>query len=174
MRNGAFFALALVFIVLQANLSRVGGLLGLHGWNPSLVLPLVVFLGVHEPSMAKGALLAFCIGHSIDLLGSAPLWLFTFVYVALWWLARVVGVRLAAQTVPTQMAFALGFSLAESLFVLVILVIFGTDPLRPVEIASVVLPHAVATAVISPAVFRIAEKLHQSTSPLPRAAEAPR
>jgi rod shape-determining protein MreD len=174
MRHAAYFALALVFIIVQANLSRITGPFSLHGWAPSLVLPLVVFVGVHEPSMARGALLAFCIGHAIDLLGSAPLWLFTFVYVALWWLARVAGVRLTAQTVPTQMAFALGASLAQSLFLLVILVIFGTDPQRPMEIASVVLPHAVTTALASPLVFKLAEKLHQGTVSIPRATEAPR
>lgn len=172
MRTAVFLAVALVFMLVQASASGLVGLTGLHGWMPSLVLPLVVFIGVHELSMARGAFLAFVIGHVLDLLGSSPVWLFTFTYVALWWLARVAGVRLTAQTVPTQMALALGFSLAQSLFVLVILVIFGTDPQRPMEIASVVMPHAVSTAIVSPFVFKISEKLYQSTAAAPRPAEA--
>ena len=38
--------------------------------------------------MARGALLAFVLGHALDLIASAPLWLFTFASVAVWWLAR--------------------------------------------------------------------------------------
>ena len=174
MRNAAFLAFALLLTLIQANVSRVVGPLHLHGWTPSMVLPLVVFLGVHEPSMARGALLAFVIGHALDLFASAPIGLFTFVYVALWWLARVVGVRLAAQTVPTQMAFAFGFSLVQSLVILVLLAVFGADPQRPVELSYIVLPHSVSTALISPIVFRIAERLHQVAAAAPRPAEVAR
>jgi rod shape-determining protein MreD len=174
MRNAAFLAFALALVLLQANLHRVVGPLGLNGWTPSAVLPLVIFLGVHEPSMARGAILAFVIGHALDLFASAPIGLFTFVYVALWWLARVVGVRLAAQTVPTQMAFAFGFSLVESLVVLVLLVVFGADPQRPVELSAVVVPHSTATALLAPLVFRIAEHLHQTAAAAPRSGEVAR
>jgi cell shape-determining protein MreD len=174
MRNAAFLAAILVLLLIQDNLSRVIAPLGLHGWTPSLLLPLVVFLGVHEPSAARGSLLAFVIGHGLDLLGAAPLWLFTFTYVALWWLARVAGVRLAAQTIPTRMLLAFGFSLIEALIVLVILVIFGSDPQRPVELAAIVMPHAAATALLAPVIFRLALGIHQGTSAAPRAAEEPR
>jgi rod shape-determining protein MreD len=174
MRNAAFLAFALALILLQANLHRVVGVAGLHGWTPSAVLPLVIYLGVHEPSMTRGAVLAFVIGHAMDLFASAPIGLFTFVYVALWWLARVAGVRLTAQTVPTQMALAFGFSLVQSLVVLVLLVVFGADPQRPVELATIVMPHSTATALIAPLVFRIAERLQQTAAAPARSAEAAR
>jgi rod shape-determining protein MreD len=175
MRNAAFLALALALLLLQANVHRVIGPAHLHGWTPSLALPLVIFLGVHEPSMARGALLAFVIGHALDLFASAPIGLFTFLYVSLWWLARIVGVRLTAQTVPTQMALTFGFALVEALVVLVLLVVFGADPQRPVELATVVVPHSTATALIAPLVFRIAERLHQTAAaPQQRQAEAAR
>jgi rod shape-determining protein MreD len=174
MRNAAFLAFALLLTLIQANMSRFVAPLHLHGWTPSMVLPLVVFLGVHEPSMARGAILAFVIGHALDLFASAPIGLFTFVYVALWWLARVVGVRLAAQTVPTQMAFAFGFSLVQSLVILVLLAVFGADPQRPVELSYIVLPHSTATALLAPIVFRIAEHLHQVAAAAPRTAEVAR
>jgi hypothetical protein len=174
MRNAAFIAVGLLLLLVQGNLSRVLAPFGLHGWTPSLLLPLVAFLGVHEPSMARGSLLSFVLGHGFGLIAAAPAWLFTFTYVALWWLGRVAGVRLAAQTIPTQMGLAFGFSLVESLIVLIVLVIFGADPQRPVEIATVVLPHAVATALVAPPIFRIAERLHQSTAVVPRVAESGR
>src|ERR1043165_1882657 len=101
MRSAAYLGLALLLILVQANLYRligpIGALVGarwVHGITPSLVLPLVVFLGVHELSMARGALLAFGIGYLEDTLSGAPIGLFTFVSVAIWWLARVAGVRL--------------------------------------------------------------------------------
>jgi rod shape-determining protein MreD len=172
MRNAAFLAFGLVLLLLQANAHRLVGPLGLHGWTPSLVLPLVIFIGVHEPSMARGALLAFVLGHALDLFASAPLGLFTFVYVALWWLARVAGVRLASQTIPTQIALSFGFCLAQSIILLVLLVVFGADPLRPVELAAVVVPHATATAMVAPVVFAVADRLHQTAAGGGRAPEA--
>ncbi len=174
MRTAALLIFALVLILIQANVHRIVGPLGLLGWTPSAVLPLVIFLGVHEPSMARGAVLAFVIGHAIDLFASAPIGLFSFVYVALWWLARVAGVRLTAQTVPTQIALALGFSLVQSVFVLVLLVIFGADPQRPVELAAIVAPQATATALLAPFVFYVAERIHQNPATAPRGGEATR
>jgi rod shape-determining protein MreD len=174
MRNAAFLAFALALLLFQANVHRVLGPFHARGFTPSAVLPLVIFLGVHEPSMARGAILAFVIGHALDLFASAPMWLFTFLYVALWWLARLAGVRLVAQTVPTQMALAFGFALVQSLIVLVLLVVFGADPLRPLELATVIVPHATATAIVAPLVFFIAERLHQTAQAAPRSGEVAR
>ena len=89
MRAAALLSVGILLVLLQSNLYLVLGPLGLHGATPSLVLPVIIFLGVHEPSMARGAVLAFALGHALDLMASAPMWLFTFVSVAVWWLARV-------------------------------------------------------------------------------------
>ena len=85
-----------VFLYGASNLFRVIGPLAslvgprfVHGVTPSLVLPLIIFLGVHELSTARGALLAFGIGYAEDMLSGAPVGLFTFISVAIWWLARV-------------------------------------------------------------------------------------
>ena len=174
MRNAAFLAVALVLLLVQGNAHRLLGFLGLHGWTPSMLLPLVIFLGVHEQSMARGAVLSFVMGHALDLFASAPIGLFTFVYVASWWLARIAGVRLTTQTLPTQMALAFGFALIQSLIILVLLVVFGADPQRPVELASIVVPHSTATALFSPVVFWLAERIHQTAMAPPRQAEAAR
>ncbi|HVU05298.1 MAG TPA: hypothetical protein VHE30_26300 [Polyangiaceae bacterium] len=174
MRNAAFLAFALALLLVQANVHRILGPLHLRGLTPSAVLPLVIFLGVHEPSMARGAILAFVIGHALDLFASAPLWLFTFVYVALWWLARIAGVRLTAQTVPTQMALAFGFSLVQSTIVLVLLVVFGADSQRPTPLVTIIVPCSVATALFAPLVFRVAERLHQTAQAAPRSGDVAR
>jgi len=173
MRSAAYLGLAIFLILVQSNLHRVIGPLGtlvgpnwVHGITPSLVLPLVVFLGVHELSMARGALLAFAIGYAEDTLSGAPIGLFTFVSVALWWLARVAGVRLTAQTALPRMSLAFAFSLVEGAMVLILLAIFGDDTRRPIEVGSIVVPRALSTALCSPPIFRIAQRLRQGPAPL--------
>lgn len=173
MRNVAFVAVGLLLILVQANLYRLLGRLDVHGLTPSLVLPLVIFLGVHEASMVRGALLAFFIGYFLDLFASAPIGLFTFVMVAVWLLSRVAGVRLTAQTLITRVSLAFGFAVVESVIVLTLLAIFGADTRRPLEIGTVLLPRAAATAVFAPFVFQLAQRLHQGTS-APHTAEAAR
>ncbi len=172
MRHAALLAIGLLLILVQGNLFRILGPLGIHGAAPSLVLPIVVFLGVHETSLARGALLTAVLGYALDILGSAPLGLFTFVFVALFVVARVAGVRLTTQTVLTQITWALAFTLAEGGIVLVLLAVFGSDPQRPVELASVVLPHAVATALCAPVIFRLALRLYRDALTVSRAGEA--
>jgi rod shape-determining protein MreD len=172
MRNTAFLAVGILLILAQANLYRLLGPLGLHGAAPSLILPLILFLGVYEHSMARGALLAFGLGYALDLFASAPIGLFTFVSVAIWWLSRVAGVRLTAQTVLTRMSLAFGFAIVESAVILILIAVFGSDTRRPLEMATVVLPRAAATALFSPLVFKIAQKLHLATTPAHGGAEA--
>jgi len=171
MRNAAFLAVGIVLILIQANLFRLLGWLHVNGATPSLLLPLVIFLGVHEHSMVRGALLCFALGYFLDVAASAPMWLFTFVTVAIWWLSRIAGVRLTAQTFITRMSLGFVFALIEAGIVLILLAVFGADTRRPLEIGRVVLPRAIATALFAPIVFHIAQRLHQSTQPVHGAAE---
>jgi rod shape-determining protein MreD len=154
-------AIGVALLLLQGNLFRVLGFIPMAGLTPNLVLPLVLFLGVHETSMARGALLSFGLGYTTDLFVAAPIGLFTFTSVAIWWLSRVAAVRLTAQTLPTQMVLAFLFTIVESAVTLTLLTIFGQDPQRPVEIVRTVVPHALSTALFAPFVFRLAHKLHQ-------------
>jgi rod shape-determining protein MreD len=178
MRGAAYIAVAVLLLLVQANLYRVFAPLAdwfgprfLHGVSPNLVLPLVVFLGVHEPSMTKGALLAFAIGYAEDVVAGAPVGLFTFVMVAVWWLSRIAGVRLTAQTWLTRASLGFIFSLIEGALLLVLLAVFGSDNRRPVELASVVLPHAAATGLCSPLLFHLAQRLRQGPLPVRSPAE---
>jgi rod shape-determining protein MreD len=168
MRNTVFLATGFFLLILQANLHRILGHVPVAGLMPSLILPLIVFMGVHEYSVARGAALAFVLGYALDLFAGAPVGLFTFVSVCIFVLSRAAGVRLAAQTMLTQIALAFGFALLEGATVLMLVAIFGKNPYRPLALLSIVLPHAVATAVVSPLVFRLAERLHQATISVPR------
>ena len=164
MRNAALLSVGILLVLVQG---RLLAFLPFAGATPSLALPFVIFLGVHEHSMARGALLAFALGYANDLLASAPIGLFAFVYVALWWLARVAGVRLTAQTHITKALLSFAFSLAESVIILTLLAIFGADPQRPLEITQFILPRACTTALLAPLVFLVAQRVHYS----PTAAE---
>jgi rod shape-determining protein MreD len=171
-RNTAFIATGLALLLLQENLFRVLGWVHVPGLSPSLVLPLILFMGVHEYSLVRGAAVAFFLGYVSDLVGIAPVGLYTFTYVALFLLARAAGVRLAAQTVMMQVALALAFTLVHSVMILVLLAIFGRDAYVPRALYPMTLPHVLATAAIAPLVFRLAQRLHTATVLSTRAREA--
>ncbi len=168
MRNALFLSTGLLLLVIQGNLHRLLGHIPIAGIMPNLILPLIVFMGVHEYSVVRGATLAFALGYALDMFAGAPVGLFTFITVAIFVLSRAAGVRLAAQTILTQLALAFGFALFESVTVLMLVAIFGRDPHSPRALLSLILPHAAATAIVSPLVFRIAERLHQATITVPR------
>jgi rod shape-determining protein MreD len=169
MRNTAFFVAGLVLLLLQAQLYRVLSWVHVPGLVPSLVLPLILFMGVHEYSTVRGASVSFVLGYCTDLIGIAPVGLYTFTYVATFLLARAVGVRLAAQTMMMQVGLALAFTFVHSLMVLVLLAIFGKDPWIPRALYPLAFPHVLATGAVAPLIFRAAQRIHAMTTASPRA-----
>lgn len=192
MRNTIFVVVGLVVLVLQSNLFRLlgwvrelldwaqralggafeGGLpalqfLGSLVGTPNLVLPLIIFAGVHEYSLARGAALAFVLGYALDLFAAAPVGMFTVVSVTTFVLARMAGVRLAAQTTLTQVALAFVFAAVQGVLVFVLLAIFGRNPYGAKALAGILLPQAVSTAIAAPLVFRLAERVHRLTITVP-------
>jgi rod shape-determining protein MreD len=163
-RNLAFLGTGLALLLLQSNLFRVLRLLHIPGLMPSLVLPIILFMGVHEYSLVRGAAVAFVFGYATDLIGIAPVGLYTFTSTALFLVARVAGVRLAAQTTMMQVAMATAFALIQSLMVLVLLAIFGKDPYVPLALYRLALPHVLATGAVAPLVFRMSERVHALTA----------
>lgn len=166
MRNAAVIAIGVGLLVLQGNLYRFTAPFFPSGITPNLVLPLLVLIGIRDGAMARGALLAFGLGYATDLFASAPVGLFTFTSVAVWWMARVISLRVSAQNILTQVLLAFIFSLVQAAFILTLLAIFGTDPQRPVEMFAIALPQAVATAICSPLVFKLGQRLYQGNATL--------
>jgi len=160
MRNTVLLLAGLGLLFLQSSLFRILGWIPLPGISPSLILPLLVFMGVHEFSLSRGAAIACVLGYGLDLLASAPVGLFTFVSVATFVLARAAGVRLAAQHIITQVLLSFGFSVLQSVMVLVLLAIFDANPHGARQMLALVVPHAIGTAIVSPLVFRLAARLH--------------
>ncbi len=164
MRSAVFIGVGLVLCLVQSNLFRLLSLAHVPGLVPSLVLPLVVFMGVTEYPLARGAAVAFVLGYATDLVGIAPIGLYTFTYVAIFVLARGAGSRLAAQTALMQLALGLGFAVVQSLMVLVLVAIFGRDPYVPRALYPLALPHVIATGALAPLLFRLARRIHTATS----------
>jgi rod shape-determining protein MreD len=135
---------------------------------PSLVLPLILFMGVHEYSLPRGASIAFALGYATDVHGGAPVGLYTFTYVATFVLSRAAGLRLAAQTPWMQVLLVAAFALIESMMILVLLAIFGGDPWVPRTLYPLALPHALATAAVAPLIFRMAQGIDVATATSPR------
>ncbi|APR75089.1 Hypothetical protein A7982_00435 [Minicystis rosea] len=186
MRNTAFLALGAVLLVIQSNLFRFIGIVKQHEHllprvlarfidfftaTPSLLLPVVIFMGVHEYSIARGAALSFILGYLLDVFAGAPVGLFTFITVATFVVARAAGVRLAAQTLITKLGLAFVFALAQGILIIVLTAIFGNDPARPRALVVLVAPHAVVTAIVAPVIFAIAERVHAVTITMPSAQE---
>jgi rod shape-determining protein MreD len=164
MPTAAFIAVGLVLSLIQSNLFRLLSLAHVPGLVPSLVLPLIVFMGVSEYALARGAAIAFVLGYATDLLGIAPIGLYTFTYVALFVLSRAAGSRLAAQTALMQLVLGTGFAFVQSLMVLVLIAIFGKEPYVPRTLYPLTLPHVLATGVVSPLLFRLARRVHLATT----------
>ena len=199
MRNTAFVVIGLLLLVVQSNLYRLVALIhrfinwlanSASGGSldvvapyirqvsdlvavPNLLLPLLVFAGVHEYSLARGVLLALVLGYAMDIFHGSPVGLFTFISVITFVTSRVAGVRLAAQTTITQVALAFVFAMANGLIVFVLLAIFGKNAMGALTLTSVILPHAVSTAFAAPLIFRLAERIHKATMMVPRAGEGP-
>ena len=139
---------------------------------PALVLPVILFMGVHEYSLARGAGVAFVLGYATDVLGIAPVGLYTFTYVATFVLARAAGVRLAAQTTWMQVLLVGAFAVLQSTMILVLLAIFGRGAWVPRSLYPLAIPHAIATAAVAPIVFRACQAIHAATAVSPRAEAA--
>lgn len=156
MRYTAFLVLGLILIVLQGEAWLVLGSLAAKGYRPSLLIPLLVFLGVTEENLALGAGVAFLLGYVLDLVGGAPIGLYTFASVATVAVSRMAGFRVVTQGGFSRALLAGAFSVLSSVIVLVLLAIFGKSPWVPRAMARLVLPQAIATVVVAPLVYRAA------------------
>lgn len=177
MKHTSFFLLGMALLLLQENMFRVFRVLDsltgvLHlpghvfltpGLTPALTLPLLLFLGIREYPFVAGAALAFVYGYASDVLGIAPVGLYTFAMVALFLMARALGLRLATQTRLPQVLVTAGFTAAKSGIVLVCLGIFGKEAWIARSVYPYLVPHVISTALCAPFVFSLAERTLELT-----------
>jgi rod shape-determining protein MreD len=159
MRYTAFLLLGLVLITLQGEVYLLLGPLAEKGFRPSLLVPLLVFLGVTETNIALGAGVGFLLGYVLDVVGGAPVGLYAFTSVATVAVARLAGVRVVTRGGAARALLAGGFAAFGSVVVLVLLAIFGKSAYVPRAMAKMILPHALATTIVAPLVFRVATRV---------------
>lgn len=173
MRYTAFLLFGFVLIILQGEAWLVLGPLAAKGYRPSLLVPLLVFLGVTESNLALAAMIAFLLGYVTDVVGGAPIGLYTFASVATVALSRIAGLRVVSQGGLARALLAGAFAALSSVMVLVLLAIFGKSPYVPRAMARLLLPQAIATAIAAPLVFRAAARVHAWASGFLDAARSP-
>lgn len=178
MRYTSLLAFGLGLLILQANFFRLSDAAAafavwahlpvswqsIPGFVPAFSLPILLFMGVREYPLARGAGIAFVFGYVSDLFGVAPVGLYAFTFVALFTLVRTAGLRLAAQTRWMQLLITFGFTLVQSFVVLLLLAIFGRDTWVPRSVFPMMFPHAIATAMVGPFIFALLERIHDYTA----------
>ncbi|MBX7194614.1 MAG: hypothetical protein K1X94_21345 [Sandaracinaceae bacterium] len=197
MKNVFFVLLALALLLVQSSLSVI---LPLHPFVPSVLLPMVLYLGVTpDVSLGRGAALAFAVGLVGDEVTGAPLGLGTFIFVAAFLLTRVAGLRLFLRGVPFQIVATTGIAIIAHGAMLALCAIFeppeafalvmppagvlgaiaswiwGEDePLvgRAVDVATVLVATGLATGLLSPLVYAITRRVDTFTVRTRRSAGA--
>jgi rod shape-determining protein MreD len=133
-------------------------------FDPNLLLPMVIFLGVSpDVHVVRGVGISFVLGYLLDLLSGNPMSLSTFVLVATFLVARSAGVRLflrgpAFQVVLTFLATLVAGGAARTLRA-----VFEPPPPFTVGMGSGVawelFGTAAATAVLAPLVFALVRRI---------------
>ncbi len=166
MRYTLFLLLGLVLVVLQGETWIVLGPLAARGFRPSLLVPLLVYVAVSESNLALAASVGFLLGYVLDVIGGAPIGLYAFTSVATVALARLAGLRIVTQSGWARAVLAGAFAGLGTLMVIVLLAIFGKGAYVPRAMFRLILPHAAATIVFAPLVFRAAARVSAIASGL--------
>jgi rod shape-determining protein MreD len=196
MKNSLFVLLALGLLLAQSALSA---LLPLHPFVPSVLLPMVLYLGVTpDVSLVRGSTLAFVVGVLADELTGTPLGLETFIFVAAFLLTRVAGLRLFLRGVPFQIAATTGIAMVAAGAMLALCAIFEEPEAFPLvmppegvagalltlvwgdavplvgsatNVASVIVATGLATGLVSPLVYAAVRRVESVTVRTRRAPE---
>lgn len=160
-RDLALLALGYVLLVLQ---TTVLAPVFVPPFTPNLLLPLVVFLGVvQDLPIARGALMAFLLGYLTDLFAGSSMSVQTFLFVALFLLARGAGLRLFLRNPGFQFMLTFVLALLLAAATLSLRAIFGKPPAfasgGALGAARGLVVPAATTALVAPLVFPAIQRL---------------
>ena len=172
-RSALLVLLGLSLLVLQSVLASV---LPLHPFVPSLILPVLIYLGVSpEVHLVRGALLAFFLGYLYDLFCGNLMSLQTFMAVATFMLARGAGLRLFLRSPSFQVMLTFVVAIVAGGATLALRTIFADNAPFPWggvrETAMLLVAPAVATALTAPLVFPAVQRI-EATAPKRQEARA--
>lgn len=141
---------ALVLLVLQTTILNLF-FLGKMGLEVSLIV--VIYAGFYL-DVIKGGILAFILGFFLDCIIGSVTGVFTFIYVCVFFISRIISFKVYAEGVFFIMIFTFTCALSEGFFILFLYkMIYGLDIFS--NIFKIILPQALVAAVLSPAVFTL-------------------
>jgi rod shape-determining protein MreD len=156
LRALALPALAFGLLVAESTLYRF------TPWDPltaDLTLPLVLWMGLVDVPVSRGAPTAFAIGYLIDVFSSGASGLHALVLVGVYLVSRTASLRLFSAGVLFQMLLTLLASLSTSAGIILLRFIFEQSLDNPGALALSAAVRGVATAVVSPLVFEVARRV---------------
>jgi rod shape-determining protein MreD len=161
LRSTALVAFGFGLLIVQSTLATV---LPIGPFAPSLLLPMVIFLGVSpDVHVVRGVVISFVLGYLLDLLSGNPMSLSTFVLVATFLVARGAGVRLFLRGPAFQIALTFLATLVAGGAAMTLRAVFEKPPPFPVttdfRVARELFGLAVATAIMAPLVFALVRRI---------------
>lgn len=162
--DASIVLLAFLALVTQSTLAHIASI---DMILPSLSLPIVLYMGLHNYNASRGALLSLVIGYLMDVFAGSPMGLYTFAAVVIFLVSRVAALRLFLHGWVFEIILTFFLALMSSLVIISIRAIFEKnfgDLLMQLKIVSL---RSGATAITAPVVFRMIAWLEKIT-PHPR------
>lgn len=135
---------------------------GYTPWDPltaDLTLPILLWMGLSDVPVVRGAPSAFAIGYLVDLSSAAPQGLHAFVAVVVYLSSRTASLRLFSAGAVFQMLLTFLASLFTSGAILFLRFIFEQSLENLGSAAVPIVVRGVATALVSPLIFRLARRV---------------
>lgn len=150
MRTTGTIIFAFILLVLQSVFAHM------VPWDmfvPNAALTIVLYMGLHDHDLGRGALVSFVIGYMMDAFAGSPIGLFTFISVAVFLVSRVAAWRLFMQGWIFEIILAYFLAIVAGGMILAIRALFDQDFGSLLTHAKIVGLRAGATAVVAPFVF---------------------
>jgi rod shape-determining protein MreD len=131
-------------------------------WDPltaDLTLPILLWMGLSDVPVVRGAPSAFAIGYLVDLFSAGPQGLHAFVAVVVYLSSRTASLRLFSAGVLFQMLLTFLASLFTSGAILFLRFIFEQSLENLGSVALSIAVRGAATALVSPMIFRLARRV---------------
>jgi len=152
MKNLGVVAAGYFLIVAQ---SVLGNLIGRESMSPNLLLAFMLFLGAIDYGSARGTAVCFVLGYLLDVTSGAVSGIHTFVVPATYLVFRAVYARIMLSGIVFQILLTFLASLAAGLMIVAIRTLFERSVFSWRVAAETLLVNSVATALVSPVVFRL-------------------
>lgn len=122
-------------------------------FQPDLVLPFVLFLGLSDLGRVRSLVTAFALGYMVDVFSGAPIGVFAFDMVLLLLFSQMAQLRLFLQGPVFHVGLTIAGLVLSTTVVFLLRTIFEKVPIH------VSLPPAIATVVCAPLVFAFARAM---------------